>query len=95
MFHGFERENRKRILDAGQKILEKYKHRQLFLHSQKRKRKVISENYISGAFGLNKAPHFVVPTGDEDKNTLELKFISDADVANMIYDRFYLYYMYI
>ena len=88
MFYGLERENKKRILDAGQKFLEKYKHRQLFLHSQKKKKKVISENYIPGAFGLNKAPHFVVSTEDEDKNTLDLKFISDADVANMIYDRF-------
>ena len=88
MFYGLERENRKRILDAGQKVLEKYKHRQLFLYSQKKKKKVISKNYIPGAFGLNKAPHFQVSTEDEDKNTLELKFISDADVANMIYDRF-------
>ena len=88
MFYGLERENRKRILDAGQKVFEKYKHKQLFLHSQKKKKKVISENYIPGAFGLNKAPHFVVSTKDEDKNTLDLKFISDTDVANMIYDRF-------
>ena len=43
--------------------------------------------YIPGAFGLNKALHVVVSTEEEDKNTLELKFISDADVANMIYDR--------
>ena len=88
MFYGLERENRKRILDAGQKVFEKYKHKQLFLHYQKKKKKVISENYIPGAFGLNKAPHFVVSTKDEDKNTLDLKFISDTDVANMIYDRF-------
>ena len=80
IFYGLERENRKRILDAGQKALEKYRHRQLFLHSQKKKKKVISENYIPGAFGFNKAPHFVVPTEDEDKNTLELKFISDFQI---------------
>ena len=52
------------------------------------KEKVISESYIPGAFGLNKAPDFVVSTEEVDKTTLELKFISDGDVANMIYDRF-------
>ena len=61
MFYGLERENRKRILDAGQKVFEKYKHRQLFLFSQKKKQKVISKNYIPGAFGLNKAPHLECP----------------------------------
>ena len=43
-----------------------------------KKKKVIYESYI----------YVVVSTEEEDKNTLELKFISDADVANMIYDRF-------
>ena len=51
-------------------------------------KKAIYESYIPGAFGLNKVPHVVVSTEEEDKNTLDLKFISDADVANMIYDRF-------
>ena len=87
MFYGLEKENWKRILDADQKVLEKYKYRQRFLCSQKKK-KVISESYIPCAFGLNKAPDFVVSTEQQDKNTLELKFVSDADVANMIYDRF-------
>ena len=40
------------------------------------------------SFGLNKAQHFVESTEEEYKNTLELKFISDVDVANMIHDRF-------
>ena len=53
-----------------------------------KEKKVISESNIPCAFGLNKAPDFVVSTEQQDKNTLELKFISDADVANMIYDRF-------
>ena len=44
-------------------------------------------SYILVAFGLNKASDFVVYTEEEGKNTLELKFISDADVANMNYDR--------
>ena len=87
MFYGLEKENRKRIPDANRKVLEKYKHRWRFLCSQKKKKKVISENYIPGAFGLNKASDFVVYTEEEGKNTLELKFISDADVANMNYDR--------
>ena len=52
------------------------------------KKKVISESYIPGAFGLNKSKHFVVSTEEDDKNTLELKFISDVDVANMIHERF-------
>ena len=43
-----------------------------------KKKKVIYESYI----------YVVVSTEEEDKNTLELKFISDADVANMIYDKF-------
>ena len=43
-----------------------------------KKKKVIYESYI----------YVVRSTEEEDKNTLELKFISDADVANMIYDRF-------
>ena len=37
---------------------------------------------------MNKAPDFVQPTEEENKTALELKFTSDADVANMIYDRF-------
>ena len=44
-------------------------------------------SYILVAFGLNEASDFVVYTEEEGKNTLELKFISDADVANMNYDR--------
>ena len=44
-------------------------------------------SYILGDFGLNKASDFVVYTEEEGKNTLELKFISDPDVANMNYDR--------
>ena len=44
-------------------------------------------SYILVAFGLNKASDFVVYTEEEGKNTLELKFISDPDVANMNYDR--------
>ena len=44
-------------------------------------------SYILVAFGLNKASDFVVYTEEEGKNTLELKFISDPDVANMSYDR--------
>ena len=88
IFYGLEKENRKTILDAGRNILEKYKHRQRFLRSQKKKKKLISECYIPGAIGLNKASDFVVSTEEEDKTTLELKFISVANVANMIYDRF-------
>ena len=49
---------------------------------------IISESYVPGAFSLNKAPDFVVSTEEEDKTALELKFISDVDIANMIYDRF-------
>ena len=39
---------------------------------------------------LNKMPDFAVSTEEEDHATLrvELKFISEADVANMISDRF-------
>ena len=44
-------------------------------------------SYILVAFGLNEASDFVVYTEEEGKNTLELKFISDPDVANMNYDR--------
>ena len=68
-----------------------------------KKKKIIYKNYIPGAFGLNKEPDFVVPIEEENKSTLrvELKFISDTDVANMIYlwqvlDLWYVYaYMYI
>ena len=88
MFYGLEKENRKRILDAGRKVLEKYKHRRPFLRPQKKKKKVIFESYTPDAFSLNKAPDFVVSTEEEYKTALGLKFISDADVANMIYDRF-------
>ena len=68
-----------------------------------KKKKIIYKNYIPGAFGLNKEPDFVVSIEEENKSTLrvELKFISDTDVANMIYlwqvlDLWYVYaYMYI
>ena len=36
MFYGLEKENLKRILDAGQKVLEKYKHKHQFLRSQEK-----------------------------------------------------------
>ena len=87
MFYYLEKENRNRILDADRKVLEKYKHRRWFLPSKMKKKKVIYKNYIPGAFGLNKEPDFVVPIEEENKSTLrvELKFISDTDVANMIY----------
>ena len=87
MFYYLEKKNRNRILDAGRKVLEKYKHRRWFLRSKMKKKKVIYKNYIPGAFGLNKEPDFVVPIEEENKSTLrvELKFISDTDVANMIY----------
>lgn len=39
----------------------------------KKIKKVISESYTPGAFGLNKAQHFVVSTEEDDKNTLELR----------------------
>ena len=38
------------------------------------RKKKFSESYIPGAFGLNKAPHFVVSTEEEDKNTVEIYF---------------------
>ena len=38
MFYYLEKENRNRILDAGRKVLEKYKHRRWFLRSKMKKK---------------------------------------------------------
>ena len=59
--------------------------------SNEKKKKVIS--YTPGAFALNKILVFLVSAEERDKATLrtiKTKFISDADVFNMISDSKYI-----